>query len=116
MSVNLTIVELPEFIRKADKLISTEEHDELLYFLSTNPTAGVLIQGTGGIRKLRWATGNRGKSGSTRVIYFYHNPAFPLFLLTAFGKNEQENLSKDERNELAKLTKLLIQNYRGANR
>ncbi|MBN1929038.1 MAG: type II toxin-antitoxin system RelE/ParE family toxin [Chlorobiaceae bacterium] len=116
MRDNLTIVELPEFIRKADRLLSTEEHDELLYFLSTNPTAGVLVQGTGGIRKLRWATGNRGKSGSTRVIYFYHNPAFPLFLLTAFGKNEQENLTKSERNDLAKLTKLLTQNYTGTNR
>jgi hypothetical protein len=115
MKDNLTIVELPEFIRKTDKLMSAEEHDELLYYLSANPMAGVLMPGTGGIRKLRWATGNKGKSGSTRVIYFYHNQAFPLFLLTVFGKNEQENLSKDERNELAKLTKLLIQNYTGAN-
>lgn len=81
-----------------------------------NPTAGVLVQGAGGIRKLSWTTGNRGKSGSTRVICFYHNPAFPLFLLTAFGKNEQDNLSKDERYELAKLTKLLILNYTETNR
>lgn len=116
MRDNLTIVELPEFIRKADNLMGTEKHDELLYFVSTNPMAGVLVQGTGGIRKLRWATGNRGKRGSMRVIYFYRNPAFPLFLLTAFGKNEQENLTKSERNDLAKLTKLLTRNYTGPNR
>ncbi|MCG8430775.1 MAG: type II toxin-antitoxin system RelE/ParE family toxin [Candidatus Omnitrophica bacterium] len=61
---------------------------------------------------MRWATGNKGKSGSTRVIYFYHNPDMPLFLLTAFSKSERENLSKAERNELAGLTKLLVQNYR----
>lgn len=98
--MNITIVELPEFI-----------HTHLLSFLATHPTAGVLMQGTGGIRKIRLATGNKGKSGSTRVIYFYHNPYMPLFLLTAFSKSERENLSKAERNELAGLTKLLVQNY-----
>ena len=92
--------------------MSAEERDRLLSFLATNPTAGVLIQGTGGVRKIRWATGNKGKSGSTRVIYFYHDPGMPLFLLTAFSKSERENLSKAERNELAGLTKLLVQNYR----
>ena len=110
--MNITIVELPEFIRKSEKLMSAEERDRLLSFLAANPTAGVLIQGTGGVRKLRWATGNKGKSGSTRVIYFYHNSDMPLFLLTAFSKSERENLSKAERNELAGLTKLLVQNYR----
>ena len=110
--MNITIVELPEFIRKSEKLMSAEERDQLLSFLATNPTAGVLIQGTGGVRKVRWAKGNKGKSGSTRVIYFYHNPDMPLFLLTVFSKSERENLSKAERNELAGLTKLLVQNYR----
>ena len=109
--MNITIVELPEFIRKSEKLMNSEEHDSLLSFLSTNPTAGILIQGTGGVRKLRWATGNKGKSGSTRMIYFYHNPDMPLFLLTAFSKSEQGNLTKSERNELAGLTKILVQNY-----
>lgn len=110
--MNITIVELPEFIRKSEKLMNAEERDRLLSFLATNPTAGVLIQGTGGVRKVRWAKGNKGKSGSTRVIYFYHNPDMPLFLLTVFSKSERENLSKAERNELAGLTKLLVQNYR----
>lgn len=113
--MNITIVELPEFIRKSEKLLSSDEHDQLLSFLAANPTAGILLQGTGGVRKLRWAAGNKGKSGSTRIIYFYHNPAMPLFLLTAFRKSEQENLTKADRNELAGLTKILIQNYKGKN-
>lgn len=50
--MNITIVELPEFIRKSDKLLSAEEHEHLLSFLATHPTAGVLIQGTRGIRKI----------------------------------------------------------------
>ncbi|NTW84465.1 MAG: type II toxin-antitoxin system RelE/ParE family toxin [Chlorobiaceae bacterium] len=96
-----------------DKNHPATQHDQLLCFLATNPTAGVLLQGTGGVRKIRWATGNKGKSGSTRIVYFYHNTAIPLFLLTAFSKSERENLTKAERNELAGLTELLLQNYRG---
>ena len=69
-----------------------------------------MIQGTGGIRKLHWAREDRGKSGGIRVIYYFHNEAMPLFLLTAFGKSEKVNLSKAERNELAKLARLLKQN------
>jgi hypothetical protein len=112
--MNITIVELPEFIRRSEKLMSAEEHDQLLSFLAANPTAGILIQGTGGVRKLRWAAGNKGKSGSNRIIYFYHNLELPLFLLTVFSKSERENLSKQERNDLSGLTKLLVQNYRKA--
>ncbi len=66
------------------------------------------MQGTGGIRKLRWGRGGRGKSGGVRVIYYYHDARIPLFLLTIFGKNEQANLSQAERNELAKLVELLV--------
>jgi len=55
------------------------------------------------------------KSGGVRVIFYYHNDAKPLFLLTLFGKGEKSNLSKSERNELAKFTALLIKNYGGQN-
>jgi hypothetical protein len=113
--MNITIVELPEFIRKSEKLLNAEEHDLLLSFLATNPTTGVLIPGTGGVRKLRWATGNKGKSGSIRIIYFYHNTAIPLFLLTAFSKSERENLTKAEQNQLAGLTKILVATYKDKN-
>lgn len=106
-----TIVELPEFIKRVDKELSKEQKDELLYFLASNPKAGNLIQGTGGIRKLRWASKGKGKSGGSRVIYFYYNEDMPLFLLTIFGKNEKINLTKAERNELHKLVKELIKNY-----
>lgn len=73
------------------------------------------MQGTGGIRKLRWSAQGRGKSGCVRVIsiYYYHNETTPLFLLTVFGKGEKTNLSKSERNELAKFTSLLIKQYGG---
>ena len=69
------------------------------------------MKSTGGIRKLRWAIGNKGKSGGVRVIYYYHNANMPLFLLSLFGKSEKGNLDKAERNDLARLTKILVKNY-----
>jgi hypothetical protein len=77
-------------------------------YLAYNPTAGDLIPGTGGVRKLRWGLEGRGKSGGARVIYFYHDAALPLFALTAFAKNERADLSQQDRNDFRKLTALLV--------
>lgn len=104
----ITIIELPEYIRRAERLLDEEERNSLIYFLSTHPKAGVVMQGTGGVRKLRWARKGKGKSGGVRVIYFFYDEDMPLFMLTVFGKGEKENLSKAEQNELAKLAKLLV--------
>jgi mRNA-degrading endonuclease RelE of RelBE toxin-antitoxin system len=107
----ITVVELPEYIKRAKKTLSEDERDDLLYYLSSNPRAGNLIQGTGGIRKLRWASKGKGKSGGSRVLYFYYNETIPLFILTIFSKNEKVNLSKTQRNELAKLVIELAKNH-----
>ncbi|KAA0227920.1 addiction module toxin RelE [candidate division KSB1 bacterium] len=104
----MTIAELPEFSRRAQHLLTEEEIDELIEFLAIHPQAGVIMQGTGGVRKLRWARESKGKSGGTRVIYYFHNENIPLFLLTIYGIGEKDNLSKAERNQLAKLVKILV--------
>lgn len=106
-----TLVELPEYIRDADRLLDNESQDELKNFLSFNPQAGQIMQGTGGVRKIRWARRGSGKSGGVRVIYYFYNETMPLFLLNMFGKNEKENLSKAERNKMAKLVSILIKTY-----
>ncbi len=105
-----TVIELPEYIRHSAALFTLEENKALIDYLAANPKAGDIMEGTGGIRKFRWARGNKGKSGGARVIYYYHDQRIPLYLLTAFGKNEQANLSKSERNQLAKLVDLLVTN------
>mgnify|MGYP000252808875 CR=1 FL=1 len=106
-----TIVELPEYMQRASRLLSEAEKKGIINHLASHPQSGAIMQGTGGIRKFRWASGNKGKSGGVRVIYYYHNKLIPLFLLTVFGKNEKDNLSKSERNELAKIANLLSTNY-----
>jgi hypothetical protein len=98
--------ETAEYVRCAERL-SAEERSEVVTYLAEHPKAGDLLQGTGGVRKLRWARGGRGKSGGVRVIYYFHSDAIPLYLLTVFGKNEKANLSKSERNELAALGRVL---------
>ena len=108
-----TIVELPEFLKKSDKSLTKSERKIIINYLAKHPADGVLIQGTGGIRKLRWSAKGKGKSGGVRIIYYYHNESMPLFLLTLFGKGEKANLTKAECNELAKFTSLLIKHYGG---
>ena len=108
-----TIVELPEYTKRSDKLLTESESNSIINYLAAHPASGNLMQGTGGIRKLRWSSQGRGKSGGVRVIYYYHNISMPLFLLTLFGKGEKDNLTKGERNDLAKFTSQLISNYGG---
>lgn len=103
-----TLAETPEYIRRAERLLSDDERRNVLQYLAAHPRAGDLIEGAGGVRKLRWARGNRGKSGGVRVIYYFHGEAMPLYLLTLFAKNERANLSKSERNELAALVDFLV--------
>lgn len=103
----VTVAELPEYIRCAERLLSEVERKDIIDYLSALPKAGDLMQGTGGVRKLRWARGGKGKSGGVRVIYYFHSDRIPLYLLTMFGKGEKDNLSKAERNELAELVGLL---------
>lgn len=103
-----TIAEMPEFIKRAERLLSAVEHEALINYLAEFPLAGVVMQGTGGIRKIRWAREGMGKSGGVRAIYYCHDGHMPLYLLTMFGKNEKANLSAAERNALAKLVKLLV--------
>ena len=107
-----TVVELPEYIKRAEKLLAGSERSELINFLATNPKAGDLIQGTRGVRKIRWKRQGSGKSSGFRVVYFFHNESIPLFLLTIFGKNEKTNLTQSERNDLAKLCQLIIRSYK----
>jgi hypothetical protein len=104
----LTIAELPEYIRRAEKLMSTSECSEIINYLAAHPKAGDLMEGTGGIRKLRWGRGAQGKSGGVRVIYYVHNEKMPLYLLTLFAKNERANISKTQRNELSEMVDLLV--------
>ena len=103
-----TITELPEYIKRADSLLTDFERKAVIDYLAEHPLAGDVMEGTGGIRKLRFGRGSKGKSGGVRVIYYYHDQRLPLYLLTMFGKGERANLSKADRNALSKLVSFLV--------
>jgi hypothetical protein len=111
-TIPISVVETPEFRSATRKLMNDEERALLVDYLAYNPTAGDLIPGTGGVRKLRWGLDGRGKRGGARVIYFHHDTAMPLFALTAFAKNERADLSQQDRNDFRQLTTLLVEAFK----
>jgi hypothetical protein len=107
------VVETASFIAAAKAAgLSGGEVDRIIDQLARRPDAGDPIPGTGGARKLRFAGRGKGKSGGYRVITFYSGGDFPVFLLTVFAKGERVDLSRAERNALARLTKVLVDGCR----
>jgi hypothetical protein len=106
------VVETAPFIAAAKAArLSEGDVGRIIDHLARRPDAGDLIQGTGGARKVRFAARGKGKSGGYRVITFYTGADLPVFLLTVFAKGERSDLSKAERNALARLTKALAASY-----
>ena len=101
-------IRLPEF-EKQCKHIGLDEDDirEIENAVLDNPSIGVIMRGTGGVRKFRSILPNRGKSGGARVIYIDFIRYEKVYLITAYAKSETENLSQAERNELKTLVKIL---------
>jgi hypothetical protein len=106
-----TVVETPTYLKSAEKLFSGPEREEIVTMVASDPECGELIQGTGGFRKVRVGRGGMGKRGGARVIYILRNENFPVFLIAAYGKNEKANLSRRERNELAKIAEMIFDRY-----
>ena len=98
----VTVVETPEFQRRARSLMSEAERLALIDFVARNPATGVSIGG--GVRKFRFAREGAGKSGGYRVIHFFNaEDGMPIFLITVFAKNEKANLSSTELSALYRL-------------
>ena len=113
-----TVIETPDFLSDAKRSgLTLAERQEMVDFIAENPTAGDVIQGTGGARKLRFAGKGKGKSGAYRVITFYAAADVPVFLLNVFAKNERMNISQSERNEMKAILGKVADAYRkGAQR
>ncbi|TNM66136.1 type II toxin-antitoxin system RelE/ParE family toxin [Aliirhizobium smilacinae] len=92
--------------------LSDDEIQEIVSVIAADPEAGALMSGTGGARKLRHAREGQGKSGGFRTIHYFGGGDIPVFALAIYGKNEKGNLSKAERNELARILPKLADAYR----
>jgi hypothetical protein len=105
----LTVIETAEFIARASRLMSEEQRARVVELLARDPECGDIMQGTGGVRKVRVALAGRGKSGGARVIYYFHSDRLPVFALTVFAKNESANLTPAQRNAMTAVVKAIKQ-------
>lgn len=80
--------------------------------IASDPLGGELMVGTGGARKMRHAGRGSGKSGGYRTIHYFGGGDVPIFLLALIDKGERANLSKAERNDLAKMLPKIAEAYR----
>lgn len=112
-SVLLTSV----FLRQAhEEGLGEDDLQSVVETIAREPLMGDLVVGTGGARKLRHAVKGRGKSGGVRTIHYYGGDDIPVFLLAIYGKSSKSNLTKSERNELAKLLPEIGRAYRNSSR
>ena len=99
-----TFVELPIFRSRWKELgLNDDDLRRLQEELLADPKVGAIMKGTGGVRKMRFAFEQRGKSGSLRVIYVDFEVYEKIFLITAYPKSEKDNLSNSERNEIRQM-------------
>ena len=92
----MIIVETTVFTKLIGQLMDDDHYRELQELLIENPEIGDLIQGSGGLRKIRWKLTGRGKRGGVRVIYYWAVSVDQIRMLYVYSKSDQENLTKDQ--------------------
>lgn len=101
----MVIVETALFTRQVLELLTDDEYRKLQVIIANRPSAGMLIKGSGGLRKIRWAIEGRGKRGGTRIIYYWAVKQERLLMLFIYPKNERDDLSPDQLKTLRKIVK-----------
>jgi mRNA-degrading endonuclease RelE of RelBE toxin-antitoxin system len=87
-----SFIETILFSRLVQEYLTDEECRKLQRELILNPEAGVVVSGSGGVRKLRWAAPVRGRRGGYRVIYFVRRPKGIIWMLTIYPKSEIDSI------------------------
>jgi len=99
---------LPSFMAKWKRLgLSDDDMCQLEKELLDNPKVGAVMRGTGGVRKMRFAYENRGKSGALRVIYVDFEVYKKIYFVDVYAKSEKDNLTQAERNDIRSVVEIL---------
>ncbi len=99
----MVFIETPVFTADVQALLSDNDYAALQQYLVTNPDAGDVIAGTGGLRKVRWITAGRGKRGGTRVIYFHVIAQTQIRMILIYRKGIKDDLTAKEKAALRKI-------------
>jgi len=105
----MVIIETSIFTKRIKELMTDEVYRELQNTLVAYPESGKLIQGSSGLRKVRWGTASKGKRGGVRVIYYFANSKNQIFMLMVYAKNERSDLTKEQ---LSLLKKVVEQEFK----
>jgi mRNA-degrading endonuclease RelE of RelBE toxin-antitoxin system len=92
----LRFVETPIFTKEVRRLLPDEAYRELQWALEFRPTQGVVIRGSGGLRKLRWGAAGRGKRGGIRLIYYWDAAEAAFYMLYAYAKGVRDDLTPEQ--------------------
>jgi hypothetical protein len=104
---DMLFIETTVFTQTIIELMSDDEYRALQEELTVQPDKGDVIQGTGGIRKIRAKATGRGKQGGSRVIYYWRSAHDQMLMLLAYQKNDQADLSPDQK----KVLKAVVDNW-----
>ena len=99
----MIFIETPIFTGEVSELLSDDDYAAFQKYLADNPTAGDLIQQTGGLRKIRWAANGKGKRGGVRIIYYHVTADAQIRLLLIYRKGIQDDLTDQQKKILCKL-------------
>lgn len=89
----MRFIETPVFTASLRRTLDDATYRALQLALLLRPEQGPVLVGSGGLRKLRWGTGDRGKRGGVRVIYYWDPPSETFYMLYLYAKNEQGDLT-----------------------
>ena len=103
----MVFIESKVFEKLREKYLDDESYRALQNFLVEQPLTGDVIQGTGGLRKLRWSAKGKGKRGGVRTIYLYLTEKSHIHFLTLYAKNEVSDLTTDEKKILKRIVEEL---------
>lgn len=99
----MVVIETSIFTRQVQALLSGESYRKLQMALILQPDLGVVIPGSGGLRKVRWALEGRGKRGGVRTIYYWAVTNEQILMLFMYAKNDQADLTPSQLKMLRKI-------------
>jgi len=99
----MVFIETPIFTADVQALLSDDEYAALQQHLVILPSAGDVIAGTGGLRKIRWTAGGKGKRGGSRVIYYHVAAQAQIRLILIYRKGIKDDLTPKEKTMLRKI-------------